>query len=215
MAIRKGEDWGAAGGLPADGVVADTDAAVRGLVETARRAGGEPPPVGLLGSTAPGGATDLCRTLGGRGDAAYLHRPNATRVKVDVARVELDGETHWFVAHLAAHEPWWRGGWWRGRTAVVMNAAWLGRWNMGPRAHPGDGLLDLLDADLGLGDRLKARRRLPLGTHVPHPDIRMRRSASVSLTLDRPLMVWLDGQRIGRFRSIAVQVEPEALTVVV
>jgi hypothetical protein len=29
------------------------------------------------------------------------------------------------------------------------------------------------------------------------------------------LMVWLDGQRIGRFRSIAVQVEPEALTVVV
>lgn len=205
MSIRRGEAWGERGALPADGVVVRTDAEARARVEAARRAGQAPPPLGLLGG-------DLCTTLGGRGDAARLADDEAARLAVDVGRVVLDdGSTHWFVAHLVARRSWWRG-----RVVAVMNAAWLGRWNVAPRAHPGDNAFDVLDADLAPGDRWKARARLPLGTHVPHPDIRTTRLRdTVTIDLGRPCPVHLDGERVGRSTRLTVSVEPDALAVVV
>ena len=65
MTVRRGRDWGDVGPLPKNGVVVATAAELRGLVSEIRRAGGELPPVGLLEG-------DLCRTLGGRGDAALF-----------------------------------------------------------------------------------------------------------------------------------------------
>lgn len=205
MSIRRGEAWGEPGPLPADGVLVRTDAEARRLVEAARRDGTDPPPLGLLGG-------DLCTTLGGRGDEARLRSDDAARLLVDLGRVVLDdGSTHWFVAHLVARRSWWRG-----RVVAVMNAAWRGRWNVAPRAHPGDGAFDLLDATLPLGDRAKARRRLPLGTHVPHPGIRTGRVRdTTTVDLGRPTPVWLDGERVGRTVRLEVTVEPDALAVVV
>lgn len=204
MSIRRGEAWGGPGPLPADGVRAHTDAEVRDVVERARRAGTDPVPVGLLGG-------DLCTTVGGRGDMARLTSPDATRLVVDVGRVRLDGgpALH-FVAHLVARRSWWHG-----RILAVMNAAWIGRWNVAPRAHPGDGFLEVLDADLSLGDRWKARSRLPLGTHVPHPGIATSRTRGATFDLGRPRAIWLDGVHAGRARVVEVTLEPDALAVVV
>ena len=42
-----------------------------------------------------------------------------------------------------------------------MNAQFLGAWDVAPRSHPGDGLLDVLEAEVGLDERLKIRERLP------------------------------------------------------
>ena len=122
----------------------------------------------------------------------------------------IDGRIHWFVAHLVARRSWWIG-----RVIAVMNAEWLGRWDLGPRAHPGDGLLDISDATLSFGDRLKARRRLPTGTHLPHPGIETDRVGAWQVELQPALDVWLDGERIARARNLSIRVEPEALTVVV
>jgi diacylglycerol kinase family enzyme len=84
-----------------------------------------------------------------------------------------------------------------------------------PRAHPGDGALDLVDAaHLGLRDRLAARRRLPSGSHVPHPGITARRVQAWQDTFPSPLDIWLDGERVGPARSLSVRVETAALTVV-
>jgi hypothetical protein len=201
--IAKGEPWGEQGPLPADGVVVRSDAEARAVVERARRAGDEPPVLGLLGG-------DLCRTLGGRADEARLRSAEATRATVDVGSVLVDGTIHWFVAHLVARRSWWHG-----RVAVAMNAQWIGRWDVAPRAHPGDGLLDVLDGDLALGQRLKARRRLPGGLHVPHPGVRTQRSQAVQLDLDPALDVWLDGEKVLRARTLSIRVEPDALHVVV
>lgn len=203
MGIAKGQTWGERGPLPDDAVVVDDDATLRALVERARRAGEQPPPIGLLGG-------DLCRSLGGRGDENRLRSPDATRVVVDVVRADLDGDAHWFVAHLVARRSWWQG-----RIVAAMNADWLGGWNVAPRAHPGDGLVDVVDADPPLGDRWKARARLPSGSHVPHPAIGERRVRSLELAFDRPLRLWLDGERAGRARSVRLTVEPDALRVVV
>ena len=203
MSIRRGEAWGDTGPLPADGVVVETDSQARAVVEAARRAGAPTSALGLLGG-------DLCATLGGRGDRARLQSPEAARLVVDIGRVMLDdANEHWFVAHLVARRSWWRG-----RLVAVMNAAWLGPWNVAPRAHPGDGSFDVLDANLSLGDRCKARRRLPLGTHVPHPDIAMTRAREVRLTFDAATPIWLDGELIGRARKVHVVIEPDSLAVV-
>jgi diacylglycerol kinase family enzyme len=130
---------------------------------------------------------------------------------VDLGSVRLDGEQHWFVAHLVV-----RGAtWWRGRVLAVMNAQWYGRWDVAPKSHPNDGLLDTFDSDLRFDDRLKARRRLPTGTHVPHPGIAQQRVRTATFELARPGRVELDGVDVGRVRTLEVSVEPDALTCVV
>jgi diacylglycerol kinase family enzyme len=53
------------------------------------------------------------------------------------------------------------------------------------------------------------------GTHVPHPGIAQSRVAALQVEMDRPTPVWLDGERIGAARSLAIRVEADALTCVV
>ena len=203
MPIAKGEPWGGPGALPPDGVVVRSDLEARTAVERARRAGTAVPILGLVGG-------DLCRTVGGRGDEARLRSGDAVTLPIDVGSVLLDGVQHWFVAHLVARRSWWRG-----RVVAVMNAQWIGAWDVAPRSHPDDGLLDVFDGDLSLDDRLKARRRLLTGTHVPHPGIAQQRVAAVQIELDRPTPVWLDGERVGSARQISARVEIDAASVVV
>jgi hypothetical protein len=200
--IRKGEDWGARlGPLPADGVVVASDGEARAVVEQAIRAGRRVPPLGLTGG-------DLWRTLGSPRDR--LRTDAAVTFSVDLGEALVDGRLLRFVSHLVARRQWWRG-----RAWLALNVAWLGEWNVGPRAHPNDGLLDVLDARLRPSELLAARARARTGTHLPHPRIRERRTAAVQVSFDRPTPIWLDGDPAGDARNLSVRVEPDALTVVV
>lgn len=203
MTIRKNEPWGQPGALPPHGVVVRSDREANLLVTAARRAGEPIPPLGLLGG-------DLCRTLGGTGDEARLRSPSAMTVPVDLGSVLIDGRLHWFVAHLVAKRSWWWG-----RVVVAMNAQYLGEWDVAPKGHPNDGRLDVLDGDLALGQRVQARRRLPLGTHVPHPGIEQRRVEALQIELDRPTPIELDGEPRGLARILSLRVEADALQCVV
>lgn len=202
MTIKKGGPWGAPGALPADGVVVRSDAEARAVLEEARRQGRPFPALGLL-------AGDLCRTLGGPGDEGRLRSPDAVTFPVDLGEALVDGVLHLFVAHLVAHDRLWR------RSFVAMNAQWVGPWNLGPRAHPGDALLDTYSATLTLADVPKVRSRLHHGAHLPHPGIKERRAPAVQIDLERPLPVRLDGVAVGRGRRLSLRVEPDALRVVV
>ena len=203
MAIKRGEEWASRGALPDGGVVVADDAEAQHVVDAARRANLPVPPLGLLGG-------DLCRTMGGVGDEARLHSPHATTAVCDLGSVLLDGRIHWFVSSLVARGPWWRG-----RALAVMNAAWLGPWNVAPKAHPGDGLLDAVDIRVSPMQWRAVRRRLPVGDHLPHPGITVRRTPAMQVDLEHPMDVWLDGVPAGRARTLSVRVEPDALTVVV
>lgn len=205
MPIAPGQPWGEPGPLPIGGVVVRSDAEARAVLEDARRTGLDRPALGLLGG-------DLCRTLGGLGQdgqGGRLFSPAAVRFRVDLGEVLLDGKLHLFVAHLVARSRTWS------RAFVAMNAAWRGSWNLGPRAHPGDGLLDTYDVNLRLGQLAAVRSRLHHGAHLPHPGIRERRTAAIQMDLERPLAVELDGERVGVARSLSVRVEADALIVVV
>jgi hypothetical protein len=203
VTIRKGEEWGTHGALPEAGVLVRSDAEARTVVERARRAREPVPALGLLGG-------DLCRTLGGTGDEARLRSPEALVVPVDLGAVLIDGRLHWFVAHLVV-----RRGWWRGPIHAAMNAQLMGDWDVAPRSHPNDGLLDTFVVTMPIGERLKARRRLRTGTHVPHAGIEQRRVPAVQWDVPAGAHVWLDGQDVGTANAVSVRVEPDALTCVV
>ena len=205
MTISKGSPYGSPGvPLPRDGVAVASDREARAVLEAARRDGRPWPVLGLLGG-------DLCRTLGGGAtrDEAALRSAGAVTFPVDLGQVLVDGRPHLFVAHCIARSPLWR------RVVAAMNAQWFRDWNLGPRAHPNDGLVDVYDATLTFGDLPKVRRRLPTGAHVPHPRIAVRRAPGVQVELSRPLSVWLDGEVADRGKVLSVRVEPDALTVVV
>ena len=203
MTIRKGEEWTTRGPLPEGGVVVFDDAEAHHIVDAARRGNLPVPALGLLGG-------DLCHTLGGFGDEARLHSQHGTIAVCDLGSVLLDGRLHWFVSSLVARGPWWRG-----RAFLAMNAAWLGPWNIAPKAHPSDGLLDALDVKVSPAQWQAVKRRLPQGDHLPHPGIRMRRAPAMQVDLGKPTPVWLDGVPVGSFTNLSVRVEVDALTVVV
>ena len=203
MTIEKGKLWGEPGALADDGILARSDQEVRAAVERAHRSGTPLPEIGLMGG-------DLCRTMGGQGNEGRLRSPEGMRLPIDLGSVLIDGAQHWFTAHLVARRSWWRG-----RVVAVMNAQWIGAWDVAPKSHPNDGLLDVFDGDISLDDRLKAKRRLLTGTHVPHPGIAQRRVAALQVDLARPTPIWLDGERVATARELTIRVEPDAFIAVV
>jgi hypothetical protein len=194
MTIRKGEEWGVEVDRPADVAVLHSDAELADAV-----ASGVQRPL-----TVDGG--DLHRTLGGP-SPERLRR----RVPIDALRIELGSRTLLGVAHAVARRPGPLG-WWRGPVIGVFNTDHLGRWSIASRNHPGDGRVEVVDvaSTMPWRQRLAARRRLPHGTFVPHPDISTRSATAVEWTFDRPLRVDVDGRSVGTTSTLRVTVEPDA-----
>ena len=189
MTIRKGEPWGAAGPQPAGLVLADDDAELAQLVT--RDAAGV---YGLRGG-------DLHRSLG-----SPPERDTTQRLPIDALRVRLDDQEWLAVAHVVA-----RNGWWRGALLAVLNCPYIGEWNVAPRAHPNDGHFDIVEvgAGMSLRQRLQARRRLPLGSHVPHPEIEVRTAESATWSFDAPREVYVDGVPRGRAMRLEIAISPD------
>lgn len=189
MTIRKGEPWGIEVDRPADLLVVGGDAALA----AAARSGDRPLAV-------DGG--DLHRSLG-----APQPRPSMQRVDVDLIHLSADGTGMTAVAHVVARRAWWHG-----PVVAVMNVDHIGDWNVAPRAHPNDGLLDVVEVDpsMGVRQRWQARTRLRLGTHVPHPSIGLRRVTDAAWRFDVPMSLWVDGERRGLVSELSVRVEPDA-----
>lgn len=194
MPVEKGQPWGSPGYLPADAPVADSDAALAQLIGAGHAA------VGVC-------AGDLARTLGASPSADRDGKKQL--LPIDAIEIELpDGSTHLGIAHVVVGSPL------RHRESLaIMNAAFIGSFNVAPRAHPGDGRLDVVHAALSPSDRAKAWRRLPTGTHVPHPGIRMRRQQDGVLSWAGRKRIQVDGVAVGRASELRFRVRPEALVV--
>ncbi|MEY2397768.1 MAG: hypothetical protein QOJ00_942 [Actinomycetota bacterium] len=200
MTITKGQPWGEPATLPADAVIVRSDREVSHALDAARRAASPFPTFALLGG-------DLCHTVGGSDDVERLRR-GATAFPIDAGEVLVDGVHHYFAAHVVARTRRWR------HFAVAMNAQWVGEWNFGPKSHPNDGVLDGYEGDLDFFEWRKVRKRLPSGTHLPHPRIEARRARAVTFEFAKPLPVYIDGEAIGSARHLAARVIPDALRVI-
>ncbi len=200
MTIEKGEDWGGRGRLPADAPVVDADAAL-----AASWSADDPDRVvGLL-------AGDLHRTVGGRGTVQQLRNEERTVLPIDIGILTLpDGTERPFVAHVVRRRRFWAG-----TTLAVMNASFVGEWNVAPRGHPNDGRLDVVEAKLSFSDRRKAASRLPAGAHVPHPDISIRRLKRGTFEVASGDRLIVDGEPITASGQIEWTVVPDALSILI
>lgn len=158
---------------------------------------------------------DLLRTIG-------VERPRPVEERhlypIDLALAHLtrgDGTESVvpFVAHLTVrNRPLTGLG--PGLSVAVMNAAWFGPLRLGPRAHPNDGRVDVTEGTVGLLQRREANRRAGAGAHLPHPRLTVTRAERWERVWPRPVPVWVDGVRRGRFTRIAVEVVADAGSVV-
>lgn len=197
MTIRRGEDWGTVVTRPVDARIATTDAELAEFV-----AAGDGRPVVVSGG-------DVFRTLGSPTAGA-----SALCLPVDLISVEAGGMNFTAIAHVVLRRPG-RLGWWRGPLVAAMNAQYVGRWDVAPRAHPNDGRFDAVVVDESMGPRARwqARRRLPTGSHVPHPAISVTRQTDATYTFDRPVAVFVDGVRCATAATVSIRLDPDAATV--
>lgn len=201
MTITKGTDWGQPVPRPDELRIAASDAALAALLTD-----GTDRPVAASGG-------DLFRTMGSRpiGDRTEL-----MAFPVDLVEVSLDGGAASVgVAHVVARLPALRGGPWRGPVLAVMNAEFIGDFDVAPRGHPNDGRVETLVVDeaMTVRQRWASRRRLRNATHLPHPRIATRSVRSKTFDFDVQLRVFVDGVEVGAGRSITVTVRPDAAIV--
>lgn len=207
MTIKPGQAWGRSVQRPPDLVVVHSDVELAAAISRERGS-----PIGV-------GGGDLGRTLGVTSASAdtLASRPTVNEYPIDLLEVRLDGAEEPIVAcaHVIARSPWGGGHWLRGRILVVMNAEFIGEWDIAPRGHPNDGRVEVVDVDASMSarERLAARRRLPTGTHVPHPSISTRSVKTGSWQFERPLDVIVDGRRVARASRLSIDVLADAAIV--
>lgn len=198
MTISKNTAWGTEVARPDDLRVADDDAHLARLLTDG---------TGCATAVASG---DVFRTVGARplGD-----RTQVFEFPIDLVTYRIDDEpAGTFVAHLVARRPRRRGGGWRGPVLAVMNAEWIGSFDVAPRGHPNDGRVETFMASplLTLRQRLAVRSRLRNASHLPHPLIASRPVKAQQWDFDQPMTIIADGKPAGRARRLVIEVEPDA-----
>jgi len=142
---------------------------------------------------------------------------SCTEVPIDALRVLLtlrNGATHSSIA--ASHVM--IGEWLRGRLVCVSNGGFIGSKNVSPRAHPNDGLFDVmsLHPTMGMQQRLRARHKSILGTHTPHPLIVTSRARSIEFSsAARNEALRIDGRRIRSWSKVQIEIVPDYWRVLV
>ncbi len=103
-----------------------------------------------------------------------------------------------------------------GCDVVVANGQYFGDgMQVAPHAKLDDGLLDVvIVGDVGRFELLKIWPTLYSGGHIGHPKIRERKTTTVTIESDEPLLVEADGDILGESPA-SFRVIPSALTVVV
>ncbi len=191
MTIRKGEQWGHRVPTPDVFRVAEDDA------DLATHGPGEP--LSLRRG-------DLHKALGG--PTLPRRGCDCTSVPIDALRCLVtltDGQTteRWAASSVAI------GTWWSGEFVVVSNSGFLDGLNIAPRSHPNDGEADAVTLRPGMSrrQRFMARRRARTGTHVPHPDISVRRVNSFTRErTHRRERLSIDGRAVAEWQSIDIVV---------
>ena len=209
MTIRKGEQWGepcsAPMGLPEFATERDLGFHVHG--------NGIIPEAILKSGT-------LIQALG-----IEAPTPDRERIKVliDLIKVvytDLDGRDRDDIAVgsvLIGRRSW------LGDLCIVSNCGYLGTRELLSKAHPNDGVMDVLTVSslMPFMQRLQAWRRIPTSSHLPHPDISTKQIERFWWPLEgneSPLKrtrLVIDGEALGLVKSVRMQVIPDAITLYV
>jgi hypothetical protein len=220
--LRHGEPWGHPAAGPPDVELSGDDADL---------AAGGTEHAGALLLYHPSSRSDLARALGigaegigatevaidalavRRGDGAEgLRAVNAVVLGAPPDRLRWSARASSVTVRLDGR-PWFAG---RATTVVVANGQFLRGTDVVPRGHPGDGWAEVQVYTLGRRERGEMRRRLPTGSHVPHPRIRAGRARRIDVDVGaRGLPLEIDGRPHGRSDRIEVTLVPASIRLLI
>ncbi len=194
MTIRKGEDWGSQFVMAHDCSVVASDATAALL----------PPHSPFYVSHG-----DLFESLGQprqpvAGESCQLLPIDAMQYTIRLSNGEEKSALA--ISSIAI------GQWYRGSFFVLSNTGFYKSRHLLPRAHPNDGLLDLLSlsSSMTLRQRLLFNKKSRISAHVPHPDIRITRVATFTFTRSNANeTLTVDGMKMRNWSEISVAIQPD------
>lgn len=192
--IRRGEEWGS------PTTRTESDVVVKGDIAFARCS----PDHRLIVS---GG--DIARALGDPTPPDI--GASCTEVLIDALRITITMRNGNTITQIASSHVM-IGSWFRGRLICVTNGGFIGLRNVSPRAHPNDGLFDVMSllSSMGIQQRYRARHKSILGTHTPHPMVETSRARTTEFSaLLRSETLRIDGRRIRLWMSIHIEIVPD------
>jgi hypothetical protein len=219
MVIERGEPWERPATGPAQWEVEGDDATLAAAVR-------EMP--GVRVGFRPSPQSDLARAVGGFGTTG-----GNLELPIDALRVDADGRaafavnmavfgtapdrtTRWTATRSMTVRVDGRVVFSEAATGVVIaNGEYLRGFDVVPRGHPGDGRAEVHVYALRRGERAGMRERLRQGVHLPHPDILVVSGRQIQVIADRNLAVELDGVEAPAASQLAVEVVPEAFSLVI
>ena len=155
-------------------------------------------------------AGNLCRTLGGKKPTPLTDCSVGTICDVDLGSVRVCGKSVYFASHCSIRKHRFSS-----KGAFVMNAQWHKTRRVAVRAHPSDGKLDIVFSDLSLSQFWFAVQKSKSGSHVPHPDIRVKKIQDHTLIYPHPMRIYADGVFVGIDSTIELGIAHRAIKVVV
>ena len=209
MTIRKGEQWGepcsAPIGLPEFATERDLGFHVRGngiIPEAILKSGTLIQALGIVAPTTDRGRIKVLIDL------------------IKVAYTDLDGRDRDDIAVgsvLIGRRSW------LGDVCIVSNCGYLRTRELLSKAHPNDGVMDVLVVSslMPFMQRLQAWRRVPTSSHLPHPDISTKQTERFSWPIvgdearSKGARLVIDGESLGLVKSVRMQVIPDAITLYV
>jgi hypothetical protein len=200
MTIRKGEEWGHQAIVPKSFVVAEDD---------------------FDAASQPPGVPFALR----RGDMfAALGNPRIPTVDGDCMLVPIDSlvcrvtYTNGSEEEVRAFSHISVGSWWRRRHIIISNSGFISGANIAPRSHPNDGEFDVVTLSEGMPfqQRFIAKRKAKTGTHVPHPDISIRRHTEYKILRKTPQeRLSIDGVAVSNWRDLCINIEPDYWVIII
>jgi hypothetical protein len=209
MTIRKGEQWGEPCSAPIGLLEFATE---RDLGEHVRGKGIIPEAVLKSGT--------LNQALGIAAPTTDRERIKVLIDLIKVAYTDLDGRDRDDIAVgsvLIGRRSW------LGDVYIVSNCGYLGTRELLSKAHPNDGVMDVLTVSslMPFMQRLQAWRRVPTSSHLPHPDISTKQTERFSWPIvgdearSKGARLVIDGESLGLVKSVRMQVIPDAITLYV
>lgn len=206
MTIEKGREWGSSVLVPPNVIRASSDAELA---------------TNQQGSLCIVTAGDLWRTLG---EPTIRHEGDvATAVSIDALEVTVNTTSDAFVllasssvqiGNLLSLSSAWR----HRRFVVLTNCGLINDANVAPRAHPNDGVFDVVtfSGNMNFKQRLLSRQRLRTGTHLPHPHISVSRNTTFQTSRAHAHEVLsVDGITVKNWLSVSVRILPDFWRVII
>ena len=215
MTIQKGRDWGESATVPFNVVVANDETGLARVVANALQSGSvstsvDVPRIALrtgnllttLGIASGSRLSSVCA-----GEPCRLLPCDAYEITLTAGRRTVTTVAVSTVLVGSAVNPiWW-----------LTSGGFVGGLNVAPNSHPNDGRADaLVWGAMRLRDVLAIRRRMRLGSHLPHPALEMQRGSTLRWQSSQGRRrVMIDGRNYGRADAVSVTVRPDAFTLVV